>query len=279
MQRVDLVISREQIHLVLRRQRTRLIAPCASADEIPTVGRGTVIALQPAAGRPATCRVTVLDTPQRILLGELDDEHARALGRRDIEDLMEAWVAAHGLWNENALAWLIPIAIDHSARSRFLHRDSVKAYTSSPAEALRGEKEAVDDGELERASLAADRAEKQRFASDLARQRALPAPERLQRAIDDAQSRGANVDHALFLVGKQLDALDRIVYAPADRTRDAEVNAPDVDRPARPARRLNHDAAERRRRERMSRAPGPLNVRYVDPEMLQPGQPIPRIDV
>jgi|1186.fasta_scaffold08126_3 hypothetical protein len=213
-----LVLSAEQIHLVVRGQRTALLVPRREArGDRPPYRAGSAIALQVGATRPARARVVVSRITD-IALGELDDDQARDLGRRDLDDLMAAWVAERGQWNENARAWLLRVAPDNSARRRLLHRDSTHGYTDDPRLSLPEEPEAVGEHELERASIAAARTEQQRFEQTLAENAQLPDGERLARAIADARTRGVDIEHALWLLRKRLVAIERLVYRPADRT-------------------------------------------------------------
>lgn len=213
-----LVLSAEQIHLVVRGQRTALLVPRrAERGDRPPYRAGSAIALQVGATRPARARVVVSRITD-IALSELDDDQARELGHTDLDDLMAAWVAERGEWNENARAWLLRITPDTAAPARLLHRDSSKGYTVHPHEALQEEPEAVDEHALERASISAGRTEQERFAAQLAERAQLPEVERLQLAIDDARARGVDIEHALWLIRKRLTALERLVYRPADRT-------------------------------------------------------------
>lgn len=215
-----LVLSAEQIHLVVRGQRTALLVPRrGERGDRPPHRAGSAIALQVGVTRPARARVLVSRITD-IALGELDDDQARQLGHRDLDELMAAWVDEHGQWNENARAWLLRVALDRSAQRRLLHRDSTHGYTDDPRLALPEEPEAVGEHDLERASISAAHTEQTRFEALLADRERRPEPERLQRAIDDARARGIDIDHALWLLRKRLTALERQVYRPADRTDD-----------------------------------------------------------
>lgn len=227
-----MVLPREQIHLFLRGQRTLLLVPRRDerADRAPYPAGGK-IALQPAASRPATCRVLVARVTD-VALGELDDDQAHELGRRDLDELMAAWVAEHDLWNENARAWLMRVIVDTAARPRLLHRDSTKGsveagagYTTSPHEALSDEPEAVDDVALAIARRAAERTERTRYERLLEARRAMPADlahERLRMAMADARARGIDIvqDAEARKLLTLLGSFERKVYRPANRTAD-----------------------------------------------------------
>jgi hypothetical protein len=220
-QQGPLVLAAEQIHLVVSGQRTALLVPRrAERGDRPPYRAGASIALQIGATRPARARVIVSRVTD-IALGELDDGHARELGRRDLDELMAAWVDEHGLWNENARAWLVRVVVDRSAPRRLLHRDSSHGYTDDPRLALPEEPEAVGEHDLERASIDASRAEQRRYEATLAERERLPEHERLRLIVDDARARGIDIDHGLWLVRKRIGALERQVLRPADRNADA----------------------------------------------------------
>jgi hypothetical protein len=215
-----LVLPRQQIHLVVRGERTALLVPRGEeAGERPPFHAGATIALQPAPSRPATCRVAVSRVTD-IALGELDDDLARALGQRDIYALQAEWYNDGHQWDPAGRAWLVRIALDAAAAPRLLHRDSTHGYTSRVHDALPDEPEAVDDVRLAAGRRHAEKTERDRFEELLAQRRELPAPDRLRLALDDARARGIDVEadpDARKIVLRIAD-LERKVYRPADRS-------------------------------------------------------------
>lgn len=216
----QVVLPRQQIHLVVRGQRTALLIPRGEErGDRPPFHAGSTIALQPAPSRPATCRVAVSRVSD-IALGELDDDQARELGHRDIYALQAAWYENGHQWDPAARAWLLRIAVDSAAAPRLLHRDSTHGYTTRVHDALPDEPEAVDDVRLAAGRRHAEKTERDRFEQLLAERRGLPAPDRLRLALDDARARGIDIEadpDARKIVLRIAD-FERKVYRPAERS-------------------------------------------------------------
>lgn len=226
-QRSPLVLPPKQIGLVLRGERTALLVPHGDErGDRPPFRAGSTIALQAAPSRAATCRVAVTRVTD-ITLGELDDDVARDLGRRDIYDLQAAWHTDGQQWDPASLAWLLRITVDTAAEPRYLHRDSSRGcseygsgYTTRRHEALEDEPEAVDDVRLDIARRHAERTERDRFEELLTDRRRLAAPDRLRLVLDDARARGVDIENdpdARKIVLRIAD-LERKIYRPAERT-------------------------------------------------------------
>ncbi|MEA2255573.1 MAG: hypothetical protein QOG35_1618 [Solirubrobacteraceae bacterium] len=219
-----MILPREQIHLILRGQRTLLLVP--RGDEpggAPPYKAGRPIPLQTAATRPATCRVAVLRVTD-VALGELDELDARALGVRDVDELRQAWAAEHGRWDAAARAWKLAIALDHAARPHMLvpqsgrhGRRALLGYTTDPAQAMPDEPEAVDEHALAAGRRAAHQTEHDRFEQLLAQRERLDPVERLRLALADARARGTNIDRDLHVIAQRVKAIERRVYRPAER--------------------------------------------------------------
>ena len=91
---------------------------------------------------------------------------------------------------------------------RLLHRDSAHGYTSNPSHALRGEPEAVPEGDQDRLTLAAAANERRARVEEWQRRR-----ETIQREINwlYSQRLRRNVRSQLRALQRQLDRLDRLV--------------------------------------------------------------------
>lgn len=274
-----LVLEPEQIHLIARGRITLLLLPSTGEVGEPAPYRaGTRVALQRAHGETARAWVNVEHVDPPVALGELTDDQVAALGHRDIYALQAAWRERGQPWDPRARVWLLRIEHDDSAPPRLLHRDSSHAYTEDPLLALRGEQEAVDDFALAAAQRAAHAREHAEYEQRRAERRRLPLEDQLKLALRDCAARGVPDSGPRNAIVKQIEVLERRAIAPADRTRDAEIRAPEEDdTPRRPRRRPNPEAAARRRRDRDRKKPGPLSTRRVDPTSLPPrGIPLPR---
>lgn len=219
------VIGREQIHLFVRGRASLLLVPRGpEAGDRPPHRVGSRIALQPKHNRPATLHVQVTRVTD-IALGELGDGDAHQLGHRDLDELREAWTERHGEWRDDARAWRLVVALDPSEDTRFLPSQAgahgiraLMSYTSESLTApLDDAGEAVDEfTDAANARAAAD-LEEQRFEQLLAARRTLPLDERLRRVLDDAATRGVNLDSTVRLITRKISDAEERVYRPADR--------------------------------------------------------------
>lgn len=275
-----MVLDRAQIHLFIRGERDLLLMPRQPEQARAPHQAGSTIALQPAPGREATCRVAVVRETD-VALGELDDQDARRLGHRDLDDLMGSWVERHGLWNENARAWRLEVKVDPSAPPRFLRPQSRRImvqgedalqYTSDEREAMADEPEAVDDVALAASRRAAHDAEHTRFERLVAERRRLPLHERVRLALADAERLGVRCRSEHDLIARAIGDVERRVLRPVDRTRDEDVPTVKIERTRRPPRPVGE--IEKAARER--RKPRPVSTRVVDPELVPKGSRVPR---
>jgi hypothetical protein len=199
-----------------------------AADARPPYRCGATVAVQPAHNRPARCRAQIVRVTD-VALRDLDDQHAKRLGHRDLERLMLAWVDEHGLWNENARAWLVQIVVDRSEAPRLLmpevgralgyakpasrgqldreHDPANRGYGQDDHRAMRDEPEAVDDNWLARFAQR-ERLDKrpQRSRDELRELRDLPLHERVRRLEEQARERHDLRDTLRYLRMKVADA-------------------------------------------------------------------------
>lgn len=213
-----MILPRDQIGRLLAGKRDLvLLASCG--DAAPPHRAGSVVAVQPAATKRATCRVHVTRVTD-IALRDLDDDRARRLGHVDLDALMASWVAEHGAWNENARAWLLAVAVDSEACEVFLARSTSQAYTTSPSMAVRespqeGPVVALGPADLAAVSRSAHASARERYEQLLRERSRLPVAERLRRLTVDAELRGAQLGRDERVIEECVRAMERRVYRPA----------------------------------------------------------------
>lgn len=226
-----MILPAEQIDLIRSGQRDALLVPI-EAGGASTPRTGAAVALQPAATARAALRVTVAAV-DRLRLAELDDTHARRLGRDDVDELMAAWVETGRLWNEQASAWLVAFVREVAAPARLLHRDPARGYTTTPALAVAGEGEAVDEWVVEGYARAArerhrahEEAERERRRAEIAARRArLTLEQRFALAVRAAREQGVDVNGHLAGLDKRVEVLERRVGL-IPRVEDGRRSAP-----------------------------------------------------
>lgn len=211
-----MILPADQIDLVRHGRRDALLIPIDPGRRTPKVG--AAIALQPAAMQRATCRVSITAV-ESLRLRDLGDEHARRLGRGDVDELMASYVATGRLWVEEARAWLLAVTRQVHEPARLLHRNPAKGYTTTPALAMRGEPEAVDPWVVEGYARVAqdrqrDRLERERDerrAVVAARREQVPLDRRVGDAIAAAREKGVDVDGHVATIEKRVEVLERLV--------------------------------------------------------------------
>jgi hypothetical protein len=189
-------------------------------------------AVQPGRGKPAACRIEILDVRQE-LVGQITFDDARAEGFRTTAEFSAAWVRIHdkawvAAWNgtedEHDLTvrfterhaqkpvWVITFKLDHAHVPRLLAARPAPDYVTDPRLALPGEPEALSDEdwkrhvEAHRDRNAAEWQTVEEHQRELDR-RLMSQDERIARMRREANMRGVDITRELWLLNKRLPTL------------------------------------------------------------------------
>lgn len=227
-----MILDRHNIHAFIAGERTLLLIP--RGDEpghAPPHHAGARIPLVPGFGRKATCTLLVTRVTDAAL-GDIDDEQARELGHRDVDEWMAAWVAEHGLFNESARVWRVRVRVDPTEPDRLLPATAgmkgpraLQPHTSQQSIALRDAGERPDEHADAASRRHAHAVEHERVDQLLNERARLPLIERLRLAEADAEARGIRITTEQRAIARRIRVLEERVYAPADRYADAETPA------------------------------------------------------
>lgn len=227
------ILDRKLIHLFKSGQRTLLLEP--RGDEpghAPPHHAGDRIPLVPRFGAPATCTLRVTRVTD-IALGEIDDQDARALGYRDVDAWMAAWVEEHGLFNERARAWRAQVEVDPSEPSRVLPAQSGRPFGAAQLlpnalpgrPTLRGAGESPDPQAVAGYNRTAHASDHDRVEQLLTEREQISLSRRIELAEADALARGIRIYHLQRRIANDVKALEQLVYRAADRYASEETPA------------------------------------------------------
>lgn len=257
-----MIFRPELVRLIRQGRKTQTRRPTRN-DEPCRYKRGKSYAVQPGRGKPATCRIYV-DHVRQERLGDIAFTDARAEGFPTTDDFKAAWVEIHDAkWLEHEIAmldeaenddgvvldrdtwllrrsldmfdrrhadrtvWVIAFRLDATPVGRFLALQSDELYTSSPARALPGEPEAVDEDTQNRITENAGTVQRQWGSLEQARRdrdRALLSREdqivRLRRA---ARLRSIDASRELWALQNMLASASDQAFVTKVRKAEAKV--------------------------------------------------------